>query len=483
LLYGLLGLLIAWCVVGAGQAHAARVPRTSIGVNVKPSSPYPGVPITPGNISLASKAGVGVARTELDQGTDADPFVRWLAEAHLRLYPVLGLPCPPGTQDCTWQTEIPPATAAGEMAQYVTAFAKRYGANGTFWSQNPGLPYEPVTRFEIGNEPNIRVIWIEDGTHLHWANPSDSRLADMADYAEVYEASRSALHAVDPHAIAVVGGLADSASYGADVESDESLLSALPRGGVDAVAYHPWVFDVSDALLKPDTVQLRHWMDRHGFTRVPIDVNEFGACDTNSTAVDNSTCPRNQGSATWGSAATAYSRWALCTSWLHVKDLQSFVWGDTALTAEDVWLPMFAPSGAETPFGQDFLTTTKALTTSGCPRPPKKRGIAPRNRTAPAIRGVPSSGRRLSSSAGKWTGAPKPAIYYQWNLCDPAGRHCQAIYGADHRTYALVPGDVGSTIAVLVTAINRAGGSTATGRHTVKILPAGQVPAKAKARR
>jgi len=53
-------------------------------------------------------------------------------------------------------------------------------------------------------------------------------------------------------------------------------LSALPSEGVDAVGYHPWVFDVSDSLLEPDTSDLRVWMDDNGFSGVPLDVNELG---------------------------------------------------------------------------------------------------------------------------------------------------------------------------------------------------------------
>ena len=73
-----------------------------------------------------------------------------------------------------------------------------------------------------------------------------------ADYAEVYEAARSALHAADPSGLALVGGLADSAKLGVDIQLGEQYLAAL-AGGVDAVGYHDWAFDVSDGLVQPDT--------------------------------------------------------------------------------------------------------------------------------------------------------------------------------------------------------------------------------------
>ncbi len=31
----------------------------------------------------------------------------------------------------------------------------RYGPEGTFWEENPGLPYLPIRRWEIWNEENL----------------------------------------------------------------------------------------------------------------------------------------------------------------------------------------------------------------------------------------------------------------------------------------------------------------------------------------
>src|SRR4051794_21848150 len=39
-------------------------------------------------------------------------------------------------------------------SQWVSAAARRYGANGTFWSSHPGLSVLPVRTWEIGNEAN-----------------------------------------------------------------------------------------------------------------------------------------------------------------------------------------------------------------------------------------------------------------------------------------------------------------------------------------
>ena len=46
------------------------------------------------------------------------------------------------------------------FGQYVYKFVKRYGPNGDFWQENPGLPYYPIKYYEMWNEPE----WgIKDG--------------------------------------------------------------------------------------------------------------------------------------------------------------------------------------------------------------------------------------------------------------------------------------------------------------------------------
>ena len=42
---------------------------------------------------------------------------------------------------------------------YLTSLVKRYGPHGTFWTTRPKLPKEPVTAWEIWNEPDLRANW------------------------------------------------------------------------------------------------------------------------------------------------------------------------------------------------------------------------------------------------------------------------------------------------------------------------------------
>jgi hypothetical protein len=228
------------------------------------------------------------------------------------------------------------------MAAFVTSFAQRYGRGGTFWVQHPELPYLPVESYEIGNEPDITPTAPADQTSLHYADP--------AAFAQVYETARTALHQVDPTAQAVVGGMLDSGAIGLD--QAELYLRAI--GPMDAVGYHPYLYDITR--MQDDTLALRQWLDANGHGGVPLDINEFGAA-AGVTA----------GSAAWGAQVAGYTQWALCTPALHVENVQAFWWGATPIADTDPWFSMVDSELSETPLGTAYLGEVGALTSQGCP--------------------------------------------------------------------------------------------------------------------
>jgi hypothetical protein len=458
---GLLLGVFGW----VGVAGAVVLPVSDLGFEVEVHQVGGG--LVPSDLATGSGSGAQLARVVVIEGKDEDSLVGFLAAAHVRLYAEMGLPCPPGVTGsaCTDETEWSPAAAASEMSSFVAAFARRYGPGGTFWAAHPDLPYLPVESFEIGDEPNIPVYWVADALHLHWADPSNPNLVDAADYAEVYEAARSALHAVDPTGVAVVGGLADSASGGVDVQSDEQLLAGLTPGSVDAVGYHPWVYDVSDSLLNTDTTELRDWMDAHGMGGVPIDVNELGACQTTAETTDDYECAVSQTSAAWGSVLTSYMRWALCTPSLDVDKVLAFYWGGEPGTDQQVWLPLASSDLELTPYGEDYLAEASLLTTVGCSGGSASGDSPPVNSSLPVVRGSAVSGDTLRATAGGWSGAPAPVLVYQWLRCDGSGENC-VVVGSGSTAFELGAGEVGYTVRFLVTASNTAGIRTAISAPT-----------------
>ena len=81
------------------------------------------------------------------------------------------------------------------------------------------------------------------------------------------------------------------------------------------------------------------------------------------------------------------------------------------------------------------------------------------NVTGPTVGGIARDGSTLTANPGTWNGTPTITYAYQWQRCDTAGANCVDIPGETGSTYTLTPADVGSTIRVLVTAVNDAGSS------------------------
>ncbi len=132
----------------------------------------------------------------------------------------------PSWAGADWSTI--PANAAA-YAQFVSAFLARYGANGSFWAQNPSLgAASAVDAIEIYNEP-----YFNSGSDY---NP--------AAYAQVVKAAGAAAHAVDPGVQVLMGAEMQSSR---DAQGDwqwwvDALYAAVPdlNNYFDAVAMHDY---------------------------------------------------------------------------------------------------------------------------------------------------------------------------------------------------------------------------------------------------
>ena len=95
--------------------------------------------------------------------------------------------------------------------------------------------------------------------------------------------------------------------------------------------------------------------------------------------------------------------------------------------------------------------------------------------TAPQVTGEAQVGQTLTAAVGSWTGSPT-AFAFQWSRCDTGGAACTPLPGATASTYVLTPGDIGTTLSLVVTATGRGGSRTAGAPTTAVIAPA-PVPA------
>jgi hypothetical protein len=89
-------------------------------------------------------------------------------------------------------------------------------------------------------------------------------------------------------------------------------------------------------------------------------------------------------------------------------------------------------------------------------------GILPTSSVLPSISGTLQDGQLLSVATGLWSGTQPIAYSFQWELCNALGQACAPIEGATGSALPLDPSEIGKTLAVLVTATNSAGSSSAT---------------------
>lgn len=112
---------------------------------------------------------------------------------------------------------------------------------------------------------------------------------------------------------------------------------------------------------------------------------------------------------------------------------------------------------------RDNVVATASLPLTVVPAEP------PSNAALPALSGIPAVGRRLTATAGTWTGRPVPTLARRWQRCDPSGT-CVDIPGATGATYLPRRVDRGARLRVVVTATNAAGAAELASARTRAIV-------------
>lgn len=195
-----------------------------------------------------------------------DTAVRMLAEHHLTWLPVIDYSA---LWDSQLQTVFSPPVNDTYYAEYAAAVAARYGANGSFWEQNPTLPYEPVRVFEIWNEETGNPTW--DVGMSTWSAPVIQEEAGR--YAFLYQDASEAIHAVDPSADVIVGGLGGG-SYANWYVQDMFNADPWLRGHVDGFGLHPYADDAVE--VEQNVARFRAQLNILGENSTPIYITELG---------------------------------------------------------------------------------------------------------------------------------------------------------------------------------------------------------------
>jgi hypothetical protein len=97
---------------------------------------------------------------------------------------------------------------------------------------------------------------------------------------------------------------------------------------------------------------------------------------------------------------------------------------------------------------------------------------APVLTVTPPIVGGNTVGQTVSVTTGTWTGSQPITYAYQWDRCDPVGdlTSCTPIPQATTSSYVPVPGDIGFSLRVYITATNTVGSATNFTNHTYPIV-------------
>jgi hypothetical protein len=205
--------------------------------------------------------------------SSVDPFVKAAAQAGVEVLPfIYGAP--------SWAVAVsnfpstgPPATLPVKTGAQRSAWSgflelavARYGPNGSFWAENPGIAPRPIRTWQIWNEENF---------FYFVAKPSPR------DYGKLIQISHSAIKSVDPGAKILLGGMFAYPKQGPPQAYPAYKFLSLMykqtpgiKADFDGVALHPYVRDYW--YLPLEIGQVRTALKSSGDNAVPLWITELG---------------------------------------------------------------------------------------------------------------------------------------------------------------------------------------------------------------
>jgi hypothetical protein len=259
-----LACALALLASAALAAPAARaVPASFWGVN-------PQGPLTTAHLERLRRGGVDSLRFQINwvqpspgakiDFSGSDATIAALAKAGIEPLPFLyGFPrwagrevAVPGTGGAAKApAKLPVAGRAGSgWSKFARAAVERYGPRGTFWSENPGLPRNPVRTWQIWNEPNFKYFA---------ARPNP------AEYGRLVKRSAAAIAAADPGASVLLAGLF--------ARPAEAAFKTAPREAYNAVEFLDLMYRTNPGIgAKFDGVALHPYVTE--YQRLPSEIEE-----------------------------------------------------------------------------------------------------------------------------------------------------------------------------------------------------------------
>jgi hypothetical protein len=215
------------------------------------------------------------------------------------------------------RTNYPPTGRfRGPFRAFVQGAAERYGANGTFWSENPSIPKLPVLDWQLWNEMNSPSFWFK--------KPSPKQ------YVQLLKVFDSGIKSGDPSAKVVLGGLFRTPRIRNGIPLDRYLPGIYRAKGkkyFDALAIHPYSTTPNDALRA--VRETRQIMAQFKDKKAKLWVTEVGWA-TGGVATPLTVSPQRQASyllKTFGLLAANRKRMKIAgVVWYSWRDLPGGIW-------------------------------------------------------------------------------------------------------------------------------------------------------------
>jgi hypothetical protein len=225
------------------------------------------------------------------------------------------------------KSNFPPSKAhVGDFRAFVHAAAARYGANGTFWSENPAIPKLPITDWQLWNEVNSPSFWFH--------KPSAKQ------YVSLLRVFHAAIKSADPAAKIVLAGLFRTPNVRNGIPLDRYLpgvYRSKAKPLFDAVALHPYATTPRDALNA--VKEVRQLMARFKDKGTPLWITEIGWA-TGGSPTPLTVSPQRQAAylrQTFGMMAAKRGRFKIAgVIWYSWRDVPGGVWfNHTGLFTQD----------------------------------------------------------------------------------------------------------------------------------------------------
>jgi hypothetical protein len=156
-----------------------------------------------------------------------------------------------------------PPKSNDEFADYAATLAKRYGSKGTYWDEHPKIPRNPITTWQIWNEPNIRP---------YWCGKPNAR-----QYVAMLKAANAKLKAADPETETITAGIPKSKLGIPILTYLRQMYDAGGKETFDTMAINPYSRTVPE--LRTLLRAVRRVMNRGGDSDAKIWVTELGWAD------------------------------------------------------------------------------------------------------------------------------------------------------------------------------------------------------------